>query len=258
MIKLVPFFKTTFVMVMLYLCTIFVSPAFSYETGTYRSTIKGYGPWYTQVQEDTYLTPYVWIEGICYKFEPVAVSYENENPGKYAISGYLNSITDNSWILNKDYWASPRSYLIAPEDDLHLWYSVIITQRNPGQIIIGNNDNFGNDERGLTEKKTFPNLKTIIKGGFSQIGERIKGVLVDNVVTRIYNCLFISSGYPKEFGGKEVGELILDPILPSNVIGRAKIGRDIATINMLGCRLDNNPVNDCFIPRDAFLNFSGK
>ena len=83
-------------------------------------------------------------------------------------------------------------------------------------------------------------------------------MLVDNVVTRIYNYLFISSGYPKEFGGKEVGELILDPILPSNVIGRAKIGRDIATINMLGCRLDNNPVNDCFIPRDAFLNFSGK
>lgn len=83
-------------MVIFPLCVIFTSPAFPYESGTYKSTIKGYGPWYTQVQENTYLTPYVWIEGICYKFEPVAVSHENGNSKQYAVSGYLNSITDNN------------------------------------------------------------------------------------------------------------------------------------------------------------------
>lgn len=105
-----------------------------------------------KVQENTYLTPYVWIEGICYKFEPVAVSYKNGNSKQYAVSGYLNSITDNSWMLNQNYWLSPKSYLIAPNSDLHLWYSAIITQRKPSQIIIDQNDNYSNYERVLTEK----------------------------------------------------------------------------------------------------------
>lgn len=75
-------------------------------------------------------------------------------------------------MLNQDYWLSPKSYLIAPNSDLYLWYSVIITQRKPSQIIIDQNDNYSNYERVLTEKKPFTSFKNVVKGGFNQIKER--------------------------------------------------------------------------------------